>query len=346
MKKHLLSATLLLVLIAASIPLVSACSATTTNQVSATVWSTGTANYTDAAKAADEAVAAITKSPDISVPATLEPGKLTIASDQAYPPLQYLAKVITQVGTEETETTLVVGFEVDLYTAVAKKLGLEPVNVQSSFADLTSVLTDGEVDMVASAVATTPELLNQFAASETYLDADLAICSRSGVELPDEASLQGKVVGVQAGSGAELVVDNMQGIAEKRLYSHVTGAFDDLAAGLIDAVVTVKPVAEWILATDADYATAIQISGIIETGEGYAFWCNKKDQALMDAIDAAIAELRETPESTGVTATTAPSTAEGTATTSAGATSTTAPAAAAPKSVYDLLLEKWSLTAE
>lgn len=306
--------------------MVSGCNVTT-NQVGAEVYSTGTGNYTEAAKAADEAIAAITPSPDITVPATMEAGKLTIAADEAYPPLEYLAKVFTNVGGEESDSVELVGFEVDLYTAVAKKLGLEPVYVKVGFSSLTEVLTEGEkVDMAASGIITTPEMLNQFAASETYLPADLAICSRSGVELSDETSLQGKIVGVQTGSTAETYVDGMQGIAEKRLYPHVVGAFADLRDGEIDALVLVRPVAEWILSTDAEYATAITMSDEgIETGQGYAFWCNKTDQALMDAINAALEELRQAPES---------------------ATATDQSGAAASMSVYSLLLQKWGLTSD
>ena len=349
LKNRLTFVAVLVTLLMAVVPLMGGC-AVSTHVVNATVYGAGSNNQSEAAKAADQAVADLTKSQD--APVTLEPGKLTIASDPAYPPLEYSARVITIEAGEDEESKSdpqTVGFEIDLCKAIAKKLGLEPVFVTVAYDDIQSELSEGTADMAASGLITSPGLLTQLSPSDTYLAADLAICTRVGVDLPDAESLQGKIVGTQQGSTAEPAVDGFPGVAENRPYPHVLGAFDDLRDDKVDAVVVVQPVAAWILATDSGYANALQISGVIETGEGYAIWTTKGNEGLIAAVNAALQELMQTPEPEVETTTTVDETTsapDASTTTTLGETTTTESTTETTKSVYQLLLEKWGLTVE
>ncbi len=348
LKNRFILVTMLVILVVASAMTLTSCAAST-HVVNATVYGTGSEKLSEASIAADLALAELTKSPDIAAPATIENGKLLVASDGAYPPLQYFARVVTMEGDKETRSDpQLVGFEIDLCKAVAKKLGLEPQFITYEFSDIESVLAEGkEVDMAASGMITSAGLLTQLSASDTYLSADLAICTRTGIDLADSAALQGKVVGVQTGSTAESTVQSIAGVAEIRTYPHVLGAFEDLDASEVDAVVVVSHVARWILATHADYANALKISGTLDADEGFAFWCAKEDQALVAAINAALSELRQAPGAPPETSTTADATTttvQGTEITVPEATTTTENSVEPAKSVYQLLLEKWGLT--
>lgn len=328
LKKRLTLTIILVALLAATLPLLGGCAAST-HIVNATVYGTGSSGLTEAARTADQALAEIAKSEEIAAPVTREAGKLLIASDAAYPPLEYSAKIVTQEGDKESQSDpQTVGFEIDLATAIAKKLGLEPVFVTVAYSDIQSALSEGKADIAASGMITSPGLLTQLTSTDTYLAADLAICTRNGVEYADADALQGKVVGVQQGSICESAVDSIPGIAEKILSLHVLGAFDDLMDGKVDALVVVRPVAKWILATKPEYANALHISGSIETGEGYAMWATKGNEGLVAAIDAALQELMEAP---------------GVATPETTATQETVQPA---ESLYQLLLEKWGLATD
>jgi polar amino acid transport system substrate-binding protein len=350
LKKHLTLIALLFVLLIGALPLLTACTAST-HVVSATVYGSGHEDYSQAAQAADQAIEELTKSPDIAAPATIEAGKLIVASDAAYPPLEYSARIVTKEGDEDKQSDpTTVGFEIDLCRAIAKKLGLEPQFLTVGFRYIPETLIDGKADLAAAGMITSPGLLTQLVASDTYLSADLAICSKTGVDLADSAALQGKIVAVQMGSTAEAAVAAIEGVAETRPYSHVLGAFDDLAAGKVDAVVVVARVAKWVLDNDSEYADSLQISGTIETGEGFAFWFAKGDEELAAAVNAALLELQQAPSvaaapttTVAVTVTAADATTttvQQTDTTSQQTTTTTV----AGKSVYQLLLEKWGLT--
>jgi polar amino acid transport system substrate-binding protein len=350
LKKHLSPVTILFVLLVALLPTISACSVTT-NVVTATVYGPDSAKVADVAKLADQAIAGITRSTAIKVPSTIAASSLLIGSDAAYPPLEFMAYVMT-TDTDgkdaKPKATELVGFEVDLYKAVAKKLGLTPTYVKVSWSDFASSLAEGKVDVVASGMITGLKVVANLGASDTYLSADLAICTKVGEQLADATALNGKIVGVQSGSTGESAVGAVAGVKEARAYPRILGAFADLMAGKVDAVVVEQPVAEWILANHADYTTALKISGTIESGEGYAFWCTKDNQELLAAINAALQELRQVPAATQQATTTASAAPSTTTTTvvagaTAGATTTTTAAAQPAKSVYQLLCEKWGL---
>ena len=330
LKKHLSPVVILVALLVAAIPFLSGCSATT-NQVKVTIPGPGTEGYSEAARAADEAVAAVTKSAYIEVPADLG-GILRVASDGGYPPLEFEA-LVTAVG-EDKGTLQLVGFETDLMTAVAKKLGVQIESTIIRWSEQPEAFDEGKVDIAASGAITGQAMMERFAFSEAYLPADLAILTRADVQIPDEAALQGKVIGVQKGSTAETYAASLDQAGEIRLYDHVTGAFSDLEESKIDTVLVAEPIAIWILANDEGYAEALEITGSIETGQGYAFWAAGDDEALLAAVNAALEELKEVPAgaATASTSTTLP-----------GETTTTAGAAEQSKSVYQLLLEKWGL---
>lgn len=259
----------------------------------ATVYGEGTEQRTTAATAADSAIADIVKSPEIETPASLSTGILLAGSDSASPPLEYLAVVITKVGDEEKKETTLVGFEWDLCRAVAKKMGVDAQYVKTSWNDLVPQLEAGLLHILVSARSTTPDRLQELAATDTYLAADLAICTDKSTTMADEAALKGQIVGVQLGTPAQAVVEGIDGIAEVRIYTQILRAFQDVGSGSLDAVVADQIATDWILDNSTGYKETLKISGRIETSEGYAFWCPKDDQGLLTAMNAALAELRD-----------------------------------------------------
>lgn len=259
-----------------------------------TVYGEGTEQRTAAAAAADNAIANIAKSPDIETPVTLSAGVLLVGSDSASPPFEYLAVVVTKVGGEDSKETTLVGFEWDLARAVAKKMGVEAQYVQTSWNDLVAGINEGRLDILASARSTTPDRLQELGATDTYLAANLAICtSGGGKALAGENELKGKMVGVQLGTPAQAVVTEIEGVAEVRTYTQILTAFRDLDAARLDAVVADEIVIDWIRDNSAAYEETIRVSGRIESGEGYAFWCARGSEQLLAAMNVALAELRD-----------------------------------------------------
>jgi polar amino acid transport system substrate-binding protein len=171
-------------------------------------------------------------------------------------------------------------------------MGLEAQYVQTSWNDLVPGIEEGTLHILASARSTTPDNLQELLATDTYLAADLAICSLKSATPAGEDALKGKIVGVQLGTPAQTLVEQIDGISDVRTYTHILRAFDDLNSGELDVAVADEITTEWILENSSAYGETLRISGRIETGEGYAFWCAKKNQELLTATNTALAELR------------------------------------------------------
>jgi ABC-type amino acid transport substrate-binding protein len=265
----------------------------TGQQTKATIWGSGTDNITAETTAVEEAIQSIEPSRDIDAPATAQDGLLVAACDAASPPLAYLASVIRVESGEETKTIEAVGFEIDLGRAVAKKLGLELLVEHVTWSNLLPSLDTGLYDVIVSAMTTSPERLTDLLATDPYLAADLAICARARHPIADEQDLAGKTVGVQAGTLAQSIAEAIADVDEVRVYSQVLGALDDLVEGNLDAVIAEELPIRWILDNNPRYGDNLAVSGELQTGEGYAFWCTKDRAPLIEAMDAALDELRE-----------------------------------------------------
>ena len=74
----------------------------------------------------------------------------------------------------------------------------------------------------------------------------------------------------------------------------ILGAFRDLAAGKLDAVVVRAAGRRLDSRQQRRLRRRVSKSrGTIETGEGYAFWCKKDNQALLAAMNAALAGVAQ-----------------------------------------------------
>ena len=287
MKRRSLISTVLLSSLLALTLFVSGCDAVTGQETTATL------READAdSTAADTAIAAVALSEDIEVPANIEAGILRAGCDVAFPPLSYLAAVEEGAGEEATKVTKPVGFEVDLCTAVAKKMGLTLAVVHIGWDDIVPALVDDRIDIIMSAMLITPELEQEVSFTDPHLASVLAISAPLGAPVTDLAGLAGKTVGVQVDTLSHSQMLTTTGLAELKTYSSIVKAFADLADGRIQAVVNDEIVSTYLLENDPELKATVANSGTITTDTGFGFATKKDDAALLTALNAALAELR------------------------------------------------------
>jgi len=77
----------------------------------------------------------------------LTPGVLTVGSDTTYPPQEYI----------DPSTHKAAGFDVDLITAIAQRMGLQAKIVSTRFDTIIDDLVAKHFDVVISAVTITPD---------------------------------------------------------------------------------------------------------------------------------------------------------------------------------------------
>lgn len=132
------------------------------------------------------------QTPTVTPPNDLiTPGTLTVGSDTTYPPQEYI----------DTTTNQAAGFDIDLITAVAARMGLKAKIVTTSFDTIINSLTAKRFDVVMSAVSITPDrqkkvdFVPYFNAGESLL-----VPIGNPKNIKSVSDLCGQPVGVQNGT--------------------------------------------------------------------------------------------------------------------------------------------------
>ena len=214
---------------------------------------------------------------------TLKKGVLSVGSDTAFPPF------------ESIEGGKAVGFDVDLVSEVAKRLGNLEVDYQTAaFDTIFTALAAGKWDIVASAVTIKAERKQTVDFTDPYFIADLSISvtDENANEITGVDDLEGKVVGTQAATTSEDCSKALQEdgkLSDVRTYDTAPDAFTDLAAGRVDAVIIDYPTAKQIL----ENRTGSRVVQVVKTQEEYALAVSKKNPDLREAINDALAEIKD-----------------------------------------------------
>lgn len=212
---------------------------------------------------------------------TAEQGKLTVCTDMPRIPYAF----------EEGGQT--VGLDVEIVRAVAGRLGLPPEFRDTEPAALFDDLGKGRCDAVASAVSISGERSTSVDFSQPYLDVvpSLLVRKADAARFTSFAALQGRTVGVQAGTTGAGVADKEaapQGITVKKLAS-IDELFAALKKGEIDAVVHDEPVNAYNASTTGDTAVSARLA---EPKVQYGIAVAKGDVELRRTIDDALKQIR------------------------------------------------------
>ncbi|GEM_PF-65525 len=277
-RNHVLSI-ILLVLLLIVVPMVAACGGEEETTTTAPATET-TAAGEDLAAAADEAIAAVTKSSIIETPPTMKEGVLQGGSDTAFPPMEF-----------SDEQGGYIGFDVDLCTALAKKMGLELEVVSTAWDGIIPALLSDRYDIIMSAMSITEERKEQVNFTNPYLPGILAISAPIDKPVMTKEELVGKTVGVQVDTTGQFAIEEMEGIKEIKKYATILEAFMDMAAGRVECVVNDEPVNAYIIQTNTDYQAKFANTGGIVTVNDYGYAIKKENTALLEAMNLGLTEL-------------------------------------------------------
>lgn len=211
-------------------------------------------------------------------------GKLTVAMSPDYPPFENL------------ENGEYVGYDVELGKALAEQLGLEYEPTTIQFDGLLPALeSGGQCDVVISGMTVTPERQEQADFTEAYYvdDQAVVVMKDSGYttdNVSDELNQKGKVIAVQSGTtGEDFAKENFPN-ATIVGYGNATDSFAALQSGNADAVWTNAIVADRMVSSSF---TDCEVVKTVATGEEYAVAVSKDNPALTEALNNAIAKLKE-----------------------------------------------------
>ncbi|MBW4482951.1 MAG: basic amino acid ABC transporter substrate-binding protein [Tildeniella torsiva UHER 1998/13D] len=159
-----------------------------------------------------------------------DPNTLVVTTEPAFPPFVYL-----------TATDELVGFDVDLITEVARRLGLKVYFAYIPFDGLMATLEAETADAAVDAITITARRDETIDFSRPYFRSGLAIAvRRNDTSITSLQNLSGKKIAVKLGTtGADLAaqVPNTQLVT----FDSAEKALIDLEKGNVDAVIKDKP---------------------------------------------------------------------------------------------------------
>ena len=214
--------------------------------------------------------------------------KLTVGSDIAYPPFEYF----------DTDGVTPIGVDVELAYAIGEKLGCEVEMVNTGWDGIFSGLAKGDYDIVMSSVTITPDRLLEFDFSEPYIEnwQSINVLKDAAVKPASPDELAGLKIGYQEDTTSDFYITDYiekNGIqVETFEYATVMNAWDDLAAGRLDAVISDSTVATKYLSEGNYEQTWNQQTVEGDVPEQFGVCMPKGSTELQAAINKALEEIK------------------------------------------------------
>ena len=239
--------------------------------------SSSTASSAAASSVASSAAASSEAASAAADLTTVEAGKLTMATNATFPPYE----MTTDNGTIE-------GIDVETAQAIADKLGLElQVDDMDFDAALLSV-QQGKADIAMAGITVTDERKAVMAFSDSYATGIQSIIVPEGSDIATADDLAGKKIGTQRGTTGYLYCSDDFGEDAVVAYDNGLTAVQALNNGQVDAVVIDNEPAKAYVESNP----GLKILDTSYAEEDYAIGMNKSNTALLEAVNAALEELK------------------------------------------------------
>ena len=208
---------------------------------------------------------------------TVEAGKLTMATNATFPPYE----MTTDSGEFE-------GIDIEAAQAIADKLGLELQIDDMDFDAALLSVQQGKADITMAGITVTDERKAVMEFSDSYATGIQSVIVPEGSDIASPDDLAGKKIGTQRGTTGYIYCTDDFGEDAVVAYDDGLTAVQALNNGQVDAVVIDNAPAK-------EYVAANPGLKVLETSyaeEDYAIGMNKDNTALVEAVNAALEELK------------------------------------------------------
>lgn len=205
---------------------------------------------------------------------TVSSGKLIMSTNAEFPPYEY------------HESDKIVGIDVEIAEAIAKKLNLELEIEDIAFSAVITQVVSGKADIGMAGISITEERKVNVNFSDTYATASQMIILKDGSDIKSPDDLKGKTIGVQEGTTGDILSGDIENATVER-YNRGVEAIQALTQGKVDAVIIdLEPAKVFVEQTEGIFMLEEAF-----TTEEYAIAINKENTALLEAVNKALAEL-------------------------------------------------------
>ena len=205
-----------------------------------------------------------------------------VGTDAAYAPFE-----------SQNEKGEIVGFDIDVVSAVAQKAGIQVKFVNTPWEGMFNTVAQGDRDLLVSAITITDERRQTMDFSAPYFDAQQLIAVKEDSKVAKFEDLKTLKVGVQTGTTGDEVVTKLIGkesTAIKRFESTPL-ALKELESGGVDAVVADNGVVIHYVANNAG-SKFKTVSDTSFTPEQYGIVVKKGNAELLEKINKGLADIK------------------------------------------------------
>lgn len=208
---------------------------------------------------------------------TVNEGVLTMATNAYFPPYEYY------------EGSDITGIDVEIATEIAKKLGLTLKIEDMEFDSIIIAVTQGRADMGLAGMTVTEDRLKSVNFTDSYTTGIQVVIVREDGDIKSLEDLEGKKIGTQLGTTGDNYSKEDFGEDNVESYNKGADAVMALTQGKVDAVIIDNQPA-------LSFVKSAKGLTILETEyavEDYAAAIAKENTALVEAVNGALAELKE-----------------------------------------------------
>lgn len=229
---------------------------------------------TEAASEAAETEAAETEA------AAESKGTLVMATNAEFPPYEF------HDGGE------IVGIDVEIAAAIAKEMGMDFEVEDIAFDSIIPEVQSGKADFGAAGMTVTEDRKQSVDFSDTYATAtQVIIVKDDNTEISTPDDLVGKTIGVQLGTTGDIYASDIEDATIEQ-YNKGFEAVQALTQNKIDAVIIDGEPAKVFVSENE----GLKILDEAFTIEEYAICVKKGNTELLEGINTAIANLKESGE--------------------------------------------------
>ena len=198
-----------------------------------------------------------------------------MATNAEFPPYEY------------HEENKIVGIDIEIADAIAKKMGLELEIEDIAFDSVILEVTSGKADIGMAGISATEERKQSVDFSDTYTTTTQLVIVKEDSAIAKADELEGKTIGVQTGTTGDILASDIKDATVER-YSKGMDAVQALSQGKIDAVVIDSEVAKRFVSDN----TGLKLLDKAYATEEYAIAVKKGNTEMLNAINKALADLK------------------------------------------------------
>ncbi len=202
---------------------------------------------------------------------------LIMATNAEFPPYEY------HDGNE------IVGIDVEIARAIAEQMGADFEVSDIAFDSIIPAVQAGKADFGAAGMTITEDRMTQVDFSDSYASAVQAVILKEDSDIASIDDLQGKVIGVQQGTTGDIYSTDDFGEDNVQRFPKGADAVTALQTGKVDAVIIDNNPAKVFVAQNE----GLKLLDSPYAEENYAICVKKGNTELLDGINAAIKELKD-----------------------------------------------------